>query len=81
MITHSDTHKFKPHPSAFTLALKKLSVLPDAVLFVGDNPTRDIKGAKAVGMRTCLAKYGQMFKSNDIADYEIEKFEELLGLI
>ena len=48
--------EYKPHPSPFTLALKKLAVLPDAVLFVGDNPSRDIKGAKAVGMRTCLAK-------------------------
>ncbi|MFH2105772.1 MAG: TIGR02253 family HAD-type hydrolase [Candidatus Micrarchaeota archaeon] len=81
IITHSDTQKFKPHPSAFTLALKKLGVLPDAVLFVGDNPTRDIKGAKAVGMQTCLAKYGQMFKDNIQADYEIEKFEELTGVI
>ncbi len=81
VITHSDTQEFKPHPSAFTLALKKLGVLPNAVLFVGDNPSRDIKGAKAVGMRTCLAKYGQMFKSNDIADYEIEKFEDLLKVI
>jgi putative hydrolase of the HAD superfamily len=63
------------------LALKRLGVLPDAVLFIGDNPTRDIKGAKAVGMRTCLAKYGQTFKSADIADYEIEKFEDVLRLI
>jgi len=78
VVTHSDTQEFKPHPSPFTLALKNLGVLPDAVLFVGDNPGRDIKGAKAVGMRTCLAKYGQTFKSTDIADYEIEKFEELL---
>jgi putative hydrolase of the HAD superfamily len=81
VVTHSDTMELKPHPSPFTLALKKLGVLPDAVLFVGDNPARDIKGAKAVGMRTCLAKYGQMFKENIKADYEIEKFEDLLKVI
>lgn len=81
VITHSDTQEFKPHSSAFRVALKRLGVLPDAVLFVGDNPARDIKGAKAAGMRTCLAKYGQTFKSSDIADYEIEKFEDLLRLI
>lgn len=81
VITHSDTQEFKPHPSAFTLALKKLDVLPNAVLFVGDNPGRDIKGAKAVGMRTCLAKYGQTFREDVKADYEIEKFEGLLKVI
>jgi len=81
VITHSDTREFKPHPSAFTLALKKLGVLPDAVLFVGDNPARDIKGAKAVGMRTCLAKYGQTFREAVKADCEIEKFEDLLKVI
>jgi putative hydrolase of the HAD superfamily len=81
VITHSDTQEFKPHPSAFTLALKKLGILPDVVLFVGDNPARDIKGARAVGMRTCLAKYGQTFREEVKADYEIEKFEDLLGLI
>jgi putative hydrolase of the HAD superfamily len=81
VITHSDTQEFKPHPSPFTLALKNLGVLPDAVLFVGDNPARDIKGAKAVGMKTCLARYGQIFKDNVDSDYEIERFEDLLKVI
>jgi FMN phosphatase YigB (HAD superfamily) len=43
--------------------------------------SRDIKCAKSVGMRTCLAKYGLMFKSNEILDYEIEKFEDLLKVV
>jgi len=81
VITHSDTQEFKPHPSAFTLALKKLGVLPDAVLFVGDNPVRDIKGAKTVGMKTCLARYGQVFKGKVDSDFEIERFEDLLKVI
>lgn len=81
VVTHSDTQESKPHSSPFTLALKKLGVLPTAVLFVGDNPSRDIKGAKEVGMMTCLAKYGQTFRSSDRADYEIEKFEDLLKVV
>lgn len=78
VITHSDTQEFKPHPSPFTLALKNLGVLPEAVLFVGDNPARDIKGAKAVGMKTCLARYGQTFKDESEADFEINRFEDVL---
>ncbi|MDD5023243.1 MAG: TIGR02253 family HAD-type hydrolase [Candidatus ainarchaeum sp.] len=81
VITHSDTLEFKPHPSPFNLALKKLGVLPNAVLFVGDNPSRDIKGAKEIGMKTCLARYGQVFKSKESADYELNKFEDLLKVL
>jgi len=81
VVTHSDTMEMKPHPSPFLLALKKLGVMPEAVLFVGDNPGRDIKGAKAVGMRTCLAKYGQWSEDSANADYEIARFEDLLKII
>lgn len=82
VITHDDTMEFKPHPSPFYVALKKLNLLPRACLFVGDNPKRDIKGAKEVGMRTCLAKYGLWHKDDSIkADHEIEKFEDLIKVI
>jgi putative hydrolase of the HAD superfamily len=82
VVTHSDTQELKPHPSPFYLAIQKLNLLPQACLFVGDNPERDIKGAIEVGMKTCLAKYGLWNKSNSIkADYEIEKLEDLLTVI
>lgn len=81
VITHSDTMEMKPHPSPFLLALKRLGVMPESVLFVGDNPKRDIRGAKAVGMKTCLAKYGQWSQDDVKADYEIATFEELLKVI
>ena len=81
VVTHSDTLELKPHPSPFRLALEKLGMKSDEVLFVGDNPARDIKGAKAIGMKTCLAKYGQVFKGETKADYEIERVEGLADLI
>jgi putative hydrolase of the HAD superfamily len=82
VITHDDTMEKKPHPSIFNLALVKLGVLPEAVLFVGDNSERDIKGAKDAGMITCLAKYGAVGKRYEPkADYEIERFEDLLKVL
>jgi putative hydrolase of the HAD superfamily len=82
VITHDDTMEKKPHPSIFNMALGKLGLLPDAVLFVGDNSERDIKGAKDAGMKTCLAKYGVVGKKNGPkADYEIERFEDILKII
>lgn len=82
VVTHSDTQELKPHPSPFYLATQKLNLLPQACLFVGDNPERDIKGAREVGMKTCLAKYGLWNRNDSIkADFEIEKFEDLFNIV
>lgn len=81
VVTHDDTKQFKPHPNPFQLALTKLELLAPACLFVGDNPKRDVKGAKQVGMNTCLAKYGGWQAEEDEADFEISKIEELLQII
>ena len=82
VVTHDDTLLKKPHPSPFYVALQKLNLLAPACLFVGDNPERDIKGAKELGMQTCLAKYGLWNRDDSIkADYEIEKFEDLLKVL
>ncbi len=66
--------------SGFGTQNRKLETEPDEVLFVGDHPGKDVKGAKAMGMKTALAQYGQHFRTNDEADYVIKKFEELLEL-
>lgn len=77
VITKDDAKNQKPHHSPFMLAAEKLNLRPSACLFVGDNPARDIEGAKAVGMKTCLARYGMWSSEKADADYEIEKFEDL----
>jgi putative hydrolase of the HAD superfamily len=82
VITLDDTKALKPNPNSFNLALNKLGIAPESALFVGDNPERDIKGAKDLGMKTCLARYGWLKKKTDIkADFEIDRFEELLKVI
>jgi len=42
----------KPHPRIFEEALRRLDVKSDETVYVGDSPLEDIKGAKALGMRT-----------------------------
>jgi len=41
----------KPHPRIFEEALKRLNKNVEQAVFVGDNPTEDIQGAKAIGMK------------------------------
>jgi len=90
VVTLGDSKKSKPAPNSFKIALKELKMNPEEVLFVGDNPERDILGAKKIGMKTCLAKYGQInyskgyvtTKNSKIkADFQINKICELLKIV
>ncbi len=82
VITLGDTKKLKPHKSPFQKAINSLQINPKEILFVGDNPRRDILGAKKAGMKTALAKYGQVFEGKEIiADFELNHFSELLKII
>jgi putative hydrolase of the HAD superfamily len=40
----------KPDPRIFQAALDRMGIRPDEAVFVGDNPGRDMEGAKGVGM-------------------------------
>lgn len=42
----------KPHRIIFEEALRKLQVRAEEAVYIGDSPTEDIKGARAVGMKT-----------------------------
>jgi len=86
IIALEDTGKTKPHPAPFRKAIQKLRIPAEKILFVGDNPHRDIAGAKAVGMKTAWAKYGhpaKYFGSKTEAkgrpkpDYTLRRFAQL----
>ena len=42
----------KPDPAAFEVVLERLGVEPGAAVFAGDDPVRDVAGARNVGMKT-----------------------------
>lgn len=44
----------KPDPRLFTQAMSALGATPEASLYVGDDPSRDLVGARGVGMRFVL---------------------------
>ena len=76
--------KAKPHPMPFREIMKKLKAKPEEIIFIGDNPSRDIKGANQAGMYTVLAKYGQWKVQGktkmEKADYEINDIKEILDI-
>ncbi len=82
VITSEEVGEPKPSPKGFRMVLEALAVSPQETLMVGDWPDRDIKGAKSVGIRTVLAKYGErIFQGESGADWEIDDISELLKII
>lgn len=51
-VTSNGTGFAKPHPRIFERALQLLDIRPEAAAMVGDQLSRDIAGAKALGIRT-----------------------------
>ncbi|MFP4424306.1 MAG: HAD family hydrolase [Candidatus Woesearchaeota archaeon] len=76
VVAHEDTGVYKPGKEPFLLIKEKL---PGECVMIGDNPERDLAGARACGMKACFARYGSD-KDEAEADYVIDSIEELLDI-
>ena len=81
VVALEDTGRLKPSRMPFRAALKELGVRAGECLMVGDRPNRDMKGAHALGMKTCFARYGYEGNVRGKWDYEIDSIEELLKIV
>ncbi len=82
IITKDDVKAIKPDSKGFLAIAKELKVDIKECIMVGDNDSRDIKGAKALGMKTIFAKYGDVHDTKKInADYVAEKPVDILKFI
>ena len=82
VVTFDDTGERKPSPAPFNRALEMLGVKGDECLMIGDWAEKDMVGAKAVGMKTVFARYGDVFNTkNPESDYEINSIAELIGIV
>ncbi len=91
VVAFDDTGQAKPNSGPFRKAIEKLGVQPEEVLHIGDWPDKDIAGAKALGMKAALAKYGfgAPMTANHVsikpttakADYELNSIEEILEIV
>lgn len=75
IITGDDIKERKPELDGFYEIIKRTSLPPAEILYVGDRILVDIIPAKKVGMKTCLV----WDKSNE-ADYSFKKFEDILSI-
>jgi len=75
----------KPHPEVFRRALETLGVRPEASVFVGDHPVRDIMGARRVGMRAIRVLTGEFRQLPDDPrwgpDHRLENLTDLPAVL
>ncbi len=81
-VTFDETGERKPAAKPFLTVLERLNTAPANALMVGDWAERDIVGAKAVGMQTAFARYGDFFKTETHgADFELHDITDLLAIV
>ncbi|MHA1583156.1 MAG: HAD family hydrolase [Candidatus Baldrarchaeia archaeon] len=74
IVTSADVGYRKPHPKIFLAALEKINVKPLEAVFIGDDPIRDVLGAKNVGMKTILIQHKEK-------DYKIKPDKIIVSLL
>jgi len=72
--------RWKPHPASFLRCCEAMGVPPEAAVFVGDHPARDIQGAQRAGLTAVLlTEYGR-FHSQAVPDGRTSRFASLEAL-
>lgn len=82
----SDVAVNKPAPGIFRRCLKELGISAEDSLMVGDLTYVDVKGAKAVGMRTCWFRSGahagiEPSDASEEPDLVVSRLSEIPGMI
>ncbi len=77
----------KPEVKIYDFAMRKLNVLPEESIFVGDGGSNELWGAKMAGMKTIFTEYleskpeCQKEKIMMHADYHVNSFDEILKYV
>lgn len=80
-VVSGDIGVHKPDPRVFLYAAERLSLPPERILFVGDHPVNDIRGAKEVGMAVLRLLQG-VFAQEDLEGVPtVRTLSELLPLL
>ena len=83
IVTSTCIGRSKPHPDIFLEALNRLGVVPKEAVMVGNDPSRDILGAKKLGLITILYRSSNYYNNGDekISDYYVDSLEEIFDII
>lgn len=86
VVGFEDTNSHKTSGLPLLLAIEKVKrelpgISNSEILMVGDSMEKDMVPAKELGLATALSKYGQKVAENGTADYVLQDFEEIVGIL
>ena len=71
----------KPDGRLFDMAMKKLMIKPEESVYIGDNPQKDLVGAKKAGMTFILFRSGYKPDNDFQPDRHFNDYSELLKIL
>lgn len=84
VVCGDDAAQPKPNPETLFMACNQAKTKISDALYIGD-AERDIQAGRAAGMKTVVAMYGYLDKSDQpqswLADYFVQRPQDILGLI
>jgi HAD superfamily hydrolase (TIGR01549 family) len=80
-VTEDIVQEIKPAPEPFLKALEMSTVSAYQCLYVGDDPTKDMRPAKEIGMATVLVRRNPSEEDMKYADTSIEDVKQLTKLL
>src|SRR3989338_3825509 len=81
LVTADKVKEIKPDPEPFLKAVELSCYAPDECLFVADSPTKDIRPAKEVGMKTVLVKENPTEQDRVYADAVISGVKDIITVL
>lgn len=82
IIATGDYSVHKPDKEIFDIMRNKFVYLPEEMVYVGDNPVNDIKGARGAGWKTIWMKStGYWDEKVDRADREVSHVSEIIDAV
>lgn len=82
VVSREDTGREKPSKLPFKKALNILKVKPSEAMHIGDWREKDILGAKKMGMKSCMAHYGDQHVGRKVwAECYVDRFEDILKVV
>lgn len=72
----------KPHPTAFLQAIKMLQIEPNQILYIGNDPDKDISGGNSVGMMTVhLCRENHTCNRSCNATFHVKSLKNIFDLV
>ncbi|HKV43671.1 MAG TPA: HAD family hydrolase [bacterium] len=71
----------KPDPRMFAAATRALGVIPQTAVYIGDNPPRDLVGARNAGMKCLLFRGGEVEYNGLKPEASFQSYADLEALL